>query len=202
VPLFALTTCTSPPPQKTTTPRATLPHGARPLFEGTSFAGWKIAPDNPYWSFSPDGILTAENDPALHGYDLYTEKSYKDVEFEIEFRYTGNADSGIYLRKPLIQIQIGVSSSLHAEKTASLFQEGKGGGYIANATNTDQLLKPNDWNTLHFIAQGDTLKVWLNGTHVLTTSIAQFPNPAPLGLQLHPGVKMKIQFRNGWLKEL
>jgi len=164
--LLALTACTSPYSQKANTSLPALPAGAHPLFEGGSFAGWKIASPNPYWSFSPDGILTAENDAALHGYDLYTEKSYKDVEFEIEFRYTGNADSGIYLRKPLIQVQIGVSSSLHAEKTASLFQEGKGGGYIANATNTDQLLKPNDWNTLHFIAQGDTLKVWLNGTHV------------------------------------
>ena len=37
---------------------------------------------------------------------------------------------------------------------------------------------------------------------VLDTSIAKYPDPAPLGLQLHPGVKMKIEFRNGWLREL
>ena len=80
----------------------------------------------------------------------------------------------------------------------------RGGGYVANATGTDQLLKrsPGDWNQLRFIAKGDSLKVWLNDTQVLDTSIAKYPDPAPLGLQLHPGVKMKIEFRNGWLREL
>ena len=209
--LLALAACTSAAQR---TAPSTLPPGAVPLFQGNSFAGWKtpattlnttpnpLAPPAPFWSFAPDGTLTAENDPALHGYDLYTRKSYKDLEFHIEFRYTGDADSGVYLRKPLIQVQIGVSSSLHTEKTGSLFQEGRGGGYVANAHGTDLLLKPGDWNDLRFIAQGDNLKVWLNGRQVLDTSIAKYPNPAPLGLQLHPGIKMKIQFRHGWLREL
>ena len=61
---------------------------------------------------------------------------------------------------------------------------------------------PGDWNKLRFIAQGDSLKVWLNGTQVLDTTIAKYPDAAPLGLQLHPGVKMKIEFRNGWVREL
>jgi Domain of Unknown Function (DUF1080) len=202
--LLALGGCISPGHEKTTAAPRMMPLGAHPLFDGASFAGWKISTPNPYWTFSADGVLTGdnENDPAVRGYDLYTEKSYKDIEFEIEFRYTGDADSGVYLRKPLIQVQVGVSSSLHTEKTGSLFQEGRGGGYVANATGVDKLLKVGDWNKFRFIAQGDSLKVWLNGSQVLDTSIAKYPDAAPLGLQLHPGVKMKIEFRNGWVREL
>jgi hypothetical protein len=197
--LLAICGC-NPPPMRNTS--ASLPAGAHPLFESNSFAGWNISTPNRFWSFAPDGTVIAENDPALTGYDLYTRKNYKDVEFETEFRYTGDADSGVYLRKPLIQVQIGVSSSIHTEKTGSLFQEGRGAGYVANATGTGKLLKVGDWNKIRFIAQGDSLKVWLNGTLVLETSIAKYPDAAPLGLQLHPGVKMKIEFRHGWIREL
>ncbi len=200
--LLASSGCSSIIHKTATAEPNSIPPGAHPLFAGASFTGWKISADNPYWKFSPDGILVAENDPALHGYDLYSEKSYKDVEFEIEFRYADNSDSGVYLRSPLIQVQIGVSSSVHTEKTGSLFQEGRGGGYVANATGVDKLLKVGDWNKIRFIAHGGSLKVWVNGTQVLDTTITKYPDAAPLGLQLHPGVKMKIEFRNGWVKEL
>jgi hypothetical protein len=172
-----------------------------PLFNGKDLSGWKVPEVNPWWKVV-DGVLVGENDSALRGNDLYTEKSYKDVEFETEFRFSGETDTGIYLRKPLIQVQIGTSRSLRVDKTGSVYQEGPGGGYVGNATGVDRLLRPGEWNKLRFIARGDNLKVWLNGEPVLEMSLAKYPEAAPLGVQIHRGLKMKIEFRNMLVREL
>lgn len=172
-----------------------------PIFNGKDLAGWKVPDPNPFWKVV-DGVLVGENDPALRGNNLFTEKNYKDVEFEAEFRYHGEVDTGVYLRKPLIQVQIGVSRSLKVDKTGSLYAEGRGGGYVGNATGVEKLLKEGEWNKLRFIAKGDSLKVWLNGTQVLETSLAKYPDAAPLGVQIHGGLKMKIEYRNIRAKDL
>lgn len=177
------------------------PKPMTPLFNGKDLTGWKAPTTNPFWKVV-DGTLVGENDDALRGSQLYTEKEYKDVEFETEFRFQGETDSGIYLRKPLTQVQIGTSRSLKVDKTASLYQEGRGGGYVGNATGVEKLLKPGEWNKLRFIAKGDKLTVWLNGEQVLETSMAKYPDAAPLGVQIHQGLKMKIEYRNMMAREL
>ena len=66
----------------------------------------------------------------------------------------------------------------------------------------EKLLKEGEWNKLRFIANGDNLKVWLNDQQVLDTSIASYSYAAPIGLQVHSGLKMKIEFRNIKAREL
>lgn len=187
--------------QQSPQPPATQPKPMMPLFNGKDLAGWK-APENNIWWKVENGVLVGENDPANRGSQLYTEKEYKDVEFETEFRFKGETDSGIYLRKPLTQVQIGTSRSLKVDKTASLYQEGRGGGYVGNANGVDKLLKEGEWNKMRFIAKGDKLTVWLNGQQVLETSLAKYPDAAPLGVQIHQGLKMKIEYRNMNAREL
>lgn len=171
------------------------------LFNGKDLAGWKAPTPNPFWKVV-DGVLVGENDETLRGSQLYTEKEYKDVEFETEFRFIGETDSGIYLRKPLTQVQIGTSRSLKIDKTASLYQEGRGGGYVGHATDVEKLLKQGEWNKMRFIAKGDKLTVWINDKQVLETSMAKYPDAAPLGVQIHQGLKMKIEYRNMMVREL
>jgi hypothetical protein len=60
----------------------------------------------------------------------------------------------------------------------------------------DKLLKVGEWNKIRFQAKGDNFKVWLNGEQVLDCTDPAFPDAAPIGLQVHPGVKMKVEFRN------
>jgi hypothetical protein len=173
------------------------------LFNGKDLAGWKLPKDNAWWKVS-DGVIVGESDEKLRGSMLYTEKAYKDVLIEAEFRFNGDIDSGIMLRrrkdnKGDIQVQIGVSRSLKVDMTGSIYAHGK---YPGKAQGVDKLLKAGDWNTLRIEARGDTYKVFLNGTQVLTYQDPAFPNPGPIGLQVHGGVKMKIEFRNLRAKQL
>ncbi|MCE9547696.1 MAG: DUF1080 domain-containing protein [Planctomycetia bacterium] len=163
-----------------------------PIFNGQDLAGFSVPKPNPWWSVQ-DGVLVGASDPAKKGSMLWTERSYNDVIVEVEFRFTGEIDSGVMLRKPEIQAQIGVSRSLQKDMTGSIYAHGK---YPKPAAGVDKALKVGDWNTMRFQAKGSTYDVWLNGQHVLIYEDKAFPGAAPIGLQIHPGVKMKIEFRS------
>lgn len=170
----------------------------QPIFNGKDLTGWKTPNPNPWWKVV-DGILVGESDPTLKGSMLYTEKSYKDVLFETEVRFPDDIDSGVMMRKPEIQFQIGVSRSLKKDMTCSVYARGK---YTGIAEGVDKLLKLNDWNTMRIKAQGSKYTVWLNGEQVLEYEDPAFPAAAPIGLQIHSNVKMKVEFRNIKAREL
>ena len=171
-------------------------HAAEPalreIFNGRDFTGWKL-PAEPYWRVV-DGTIVGESDADKKGSMLYTEQAYGDVVFETEFRFQGDIDSGIMLRKPETQVQIGISRSLKRDMTGSFYV----GKYPeeAQAKRAGELLKPGDWNRLRVVARGDTFTVWLNGEHVSTYTSDKHRGPAPIGLQIHQGVQMKVEFRN------
>jgi hypothetical protein len=178
-----------------------------PLFNGKDLTGFKAPEPNPFWTVV-DGVLTGQSDPAVpeqkKGNVMYTEKSYKDFALESDIRFGDDIDSGfMYAGKPGpdLQVQIGVSRSLKVDMTGSIYYKGK---YPpdARAKGVDKLLKLNDWNTIRMEVKGKTTKVWLNGQHVLTFDADAEATSAPIGLQLHGGVKMKMEFRNLKIAEL
>lgn len=163
------------------------------IFNGRDLAGWKVPDPNPFWK-AVDGVLVGENNPELKGSMLFTEADYGDVVFETEARWTGEIDSGVMMRKPAVQVQIGVSRSLKRDMTCSFYV----GKYPeeAQAKEAGRLLKPGDWNRIRVEARGTTFTVWLNGEKVSQFSDPKYAAPGPIGLQIHGGLKMKIEFRN------
>jgi hypothetical protein len=163
------------------------------IFNGKDLTGWKGAADNPFWKVV-DGVLVGENDEKLTGNMLYTEKSYKDLVIECECRFIGYTDSGIMVRKPVIQMQIGISGSLKRDMTCSFYV----GKYPpeGQAKNVEKLLKTGDWNKFRLQAKGDDFTVWLNGEQVTEYNDSKYSGEGPIGLQIHPKVKMKVEFRN------
>ncbi len=175
-----------------------------PLFNGKDLTGWKVPAENPWWK-AVDGVLVGNSDEKKKGNVLYTEKSYKDVVVETEVRFPDDIDSGIFFRKPELQVQIGVSRSLKKDMTCSIYAKrkiDKGAHYIGVAQGVDKLLKLNEWNTIRTEIRGPVTKVWLNGTHVLTFEAEDFAGEGPIGLQIHPGVVMKVEFKNMKVGEL
>ncbi len=169
------------------------------LFNGTDLTGWKAPSPNPFWRVE-NGVLVGENNPEKKGSMLYTEGSYGDCVIEAEVRFNGEIDSGIMLRKPEIQMQIGVSRSLKKDMTGSFYignypPEGQGKG-------VDKLLKAGEWNAYKLQAKGDTYTIWLNGEKITEYTNPKYANPGPIGLQIHGGLAMKIDFRNLRLRPL
>jgi len=178
-----------------------------PIFNGKDLTGWKAPEPNPFWK-AVDGVLVGENDEKLKGNVLQTEKSYTNFVLELEVRWSGEIDSGVMLREPELQVQFGVSRSLKRDMTGSFyvskapFQPKAGYPDAAQAKNFEKLFKPGDWNKFRIEAKGDTFTVWLNGEQVSQFTDTNYSGAAPIGLQVHPGLKMKVEFRNVRAKAL
>jgi Domain of Unknown Function (DUF1080) len=179
----------------------------QPLFNGKDLTGWKVPEPNPFWKVV-DGVLVGENDEQLKGNVLYTEKAYANFVLELEVRWSGEIDSGVMLRQPELQVQFGVSRSLKRDMTGSFYvsktavQPKSGYPEAGQAKNIGKLLKPGDWNKFRIEAKGDTFTVWLNGEQVGQFIDAHYSGGAPIGVQIHQGLKMKVEFRNVRLKKL
>jgi len=176
--------------------------GLHPLFNGKDLAGWRVPDPNPFWRVE-NGVLIGQSDEKRKGHVLYTEKEFKDFIIETEVRWSGEIDSGIMLRKPELQLQLGVSRSLKKDMSCSFYTGGKEGYPAAGqAHDIDKLWKADDWNNVRMEAKGDTFTVWLNGRQVCEYTNPKYHDPAPIGLQIHPGLNMKVEYRNLKIKQL
>ena len=169
-----------------------------PLFNGKDLAGFKTEGAADFWRVE-NGVLIGENNAAKKGSYLWTEKEYGDFVLEFDVRWKGTpprgVDTGIEMRKPNIQLQLGISGSLKVDMSGSFYT----GKYpeAGQAREAKTLMKPEgEWNTFRIQARGDTFTCWINGTKASEYTDAKFSGPAPLGLQIHPGVEMKCEYRN------
>lgn len=173
----------------------------KPIFTGTDLAGWKVPDPNPFWRVE-NGVLIGENNEQLKGHILHTERAYTNFVLELEVRWTGEIDSGVMFREPELQVQFGISRSLKRDMTGAFYLakhplNPKVGYPEAGQTKgIEKIFKAGDWNKFRIEAKGDTFTVWLNGEQISQYTEARYGGGAPLGLQVHPGLKMKVEFRN------
>jgi hypothetical protein len=178
-----------------------------PLFNGKDLTNFKAEESKEFWRVE-NGILVGENNAAKTGNMLWSEKSYGDFVIEFDVRWTSaserGVDTGLEMRKPNIQLQLGVSGSLKVDMSGSFYTGGKPGYPDAGqAKDAAKLMKPQgEWNTFRIQAKGTTFTCWINGTKVSEYTDAKFAGAAPIGLQIHPGVEMKCEYRNVKLAEL
>ncbi|MGC3960245.1 MAG: DUF1080 domain-containing protein [Verrucomicrobiota bacterium] len=173
----------------------------KPIFNGADLTGWKVPDPNPFWRVE-NGVLVGENNEQLKGHILHTERFYTNFVVELEARWSGEIDSGVMFREPELQVQFGISRSLKKDMTGAFYLakhplNPKVGYPEAGQTKgIEKLFKPDDWNKFRIEAKGSIFTVWLNGEQISQYTEARYAGGAPLGLQVHPGLKMKVEFRN------
>jgi hypothetical protein len=179
-----------------------------PLFNGKDLTHFKAEPSKAFWRVE-NGVLIGENDAAKKGNYLWTEKDYSDfiIEFDVRWQPVSDkrgVDTGIEMRKPAIQLQLGISGSLLVDMSGSFYTGGKPAYPEAGqAKQAKQLMKPEgEWNTFRIQAKGSTFTCWINGTKASEYTDEKFSGAAPIGLQIHPGVAMKCEYRNLRIAEL
>jgi hypothetical protein len=174
----------------------------KPIFNGKDLSGWQVPDGNNEagWYKALDGVLKIQSGPQKKGSILWSKKKYRNFVVEFEFRMgEGRVDSGIHVRTK-DQIQIGISGSLNRDMTCSPYIPGK--GYPVEAKNIKKLLRPKDWNTMRIQAIGKEYTVWLQGEKVMTYKSDSAIDEGPIGIQLHGGRNMSIDYRKLKLAEL
>ena len=78
-------------------PDGQAPAGFVSLFNGKDLSNFKAEDSKAFWRVEK-GVLIGENDAALKGNYLWTEKSYSDFILEFDVRWTGEIDSGVEFR--------------------------------------------------------------------------------------------------------
>ena len=172
------------------------------IFNGKDLSGWEVPDGNDEagWYKAVEGVLKIQSGPKKKGSILWSRKKYRNFVVEFEFRMgEGRVDSGMHVRTK-DQIQIGISGSLNRDMTCSPYIPGK--GYPVEAKNIKKLLKPKDWNTMRIQAIGKEYTVWLQGEKVMTYKSDSAIDEGPIGIQLHGGRNMGIDYRKLKLAEL
>ncbi|MGR3809677.1 3-keto-disaccharide hydrolase [Jiulongibacter sp. NS-SX5] len=177
-----------------------LAQKTKKAFNGKNFKGWVVpTPNYDNWTIE-NGILHVKSSDDKKGSILWTDKDYTDFIIEAEYKnVSGVVDTGIFLRSELNQIQMGISGSLKKDVTGSPYIIGKGYPVFSKI---DGVLKPDDWNHIKVKLVDKTYTVWLNGEEVMTYTTEEIPASGPIGLQLHPGNTMAVDYRNIKLAEL
>ena len=174
----------------------------KPIFNGKDLSGWEVPDGNDEagWYKAVEGVLKIQSGPKKKGSILWSKKKYRNFVVEFEFRMgEGRVDSGVHVRTK-DQIQIGISGSLNRDMTCSPYIPGK--GYPVEAKNIKKLLKPKGWNTMRIQAIGKEYTVWLQGEKVMTYKSDSAIDEGPIGIQLHGGRVMGIDYRKLKLAEL
>ena len=174
----------------------------KPIFNGKDLSGWQVPDGNDEagWYKALDGVLKIQSGPQKKGSILWSKKKYRNFVMEFHFRFgEGIVDSGVHVRTQ-DQIQIGISGSLKRDMTCSPYIPGK--GYPVEAKNIKKLLKPKGWNTMRIQAVGKEYTVWLQGEKVMTYKSDSAIDEGPIGIQLHGGRVMGIDYRKLKLAEL
>lgn len=179
--------------------------GLKSVFDGKSLDGWKALPEKDtdgHWTVQ-DGVIIAEN-VNKKGSNLWTDKEYTDYEIELEYQTSSDYyDTGVMLRGNGHQVQLGISGSLKKDMSACVYApKDKRGSYPGVSEKGTESLKLGEWNHLRIILTGKRIQTFHNGVPCVDYTGVAISDKGPIGLQLHGGHHMKIQFRNIKLKEL
>ena len=196
--------------------------GFRLIFNGQDLETWTYDPV--YWSVQ-DGVMVGEVTPETilkqNSFIIWTEDQPADFELKMEFRVSDRGNSGINYRSSKIEdlyalrgYQLDIDGQ---NKYTGMMYEERGrqilahrgdaticmdGRKIVTASvgNADELAPtPGEWHLAHIIAYGTTLIHVIDGRVTSVVTDMDEDNRTAqgyIGMQVHVGPPMKIEYRN------
>ena len=190
--------------------------GFRILFDGTNLDQWS-GNKRDYTVESGQIVLYPSES---FGGNLYTKEQFDNFVFRFEFKLTPGANNGLGIRTPMegdaayvgMELQILDNDAPIYENLEDYQYHGSIYGVIPAKRG---FLKPvGEWNYQEVIADGDHIKVILNGTTILDGNIREASKNGTMDKRDHPGLLnktghigflghgSKVMFRNIRIKEL
>lgn len=197
------------------------------LFNGQDLSGWKGA--DGFWSVENGSIIgetTTENPTKGNTFLVWQGGEVGDFEFRGKVRFQGN-NSGVQYRSEAVDadgvVLKGYQCDLHPNQDyfGMLYGEKTGRGIIATRgqklvigadgkkkvdgkVGDGAQLVDDEWNDVRIVAVGNRLIHQVNGitTVDITDNSPDALTKGKLGLQLHAGPPMKVEFRNVLLRKL
>ncbi len=190
--------------------------GFRVLFDGTNLDEW-TGNKKDYVVESGNIVLYPSQS---FGGNLYTKDQFDNFIFRFEFMLTPGANNGLGIRAPLegdaayggMELQI-LDNEAPIYKDLQVYQY-HGSVYGVIPAKRGYLKPVGEWNYQEVIADGDRIKVILNGTTILDGNIREASKNGTIDKRNHPGLLNKtghigflghgslVKFRNIRIKPL
>ena len=205
--------------------------GFRPIFDGKTLNGWEGDPKYwRVENGCLVGEITPETLLKENTFIIWRGGTTRNFELKVEFRVSSRGNSGINYRSEAVEnkpfVLRGYQADLDgAKKYTGQNYEEKGRTFLAlrgdvsrvdadgvsrivgTVGNKDELasvIKDDDWNEYHLIALGNVMTHLVNG-RVMSIVYDEDPEARSsdglLGIQVHTGPPMKIEYRNFRLKQ-
>lgn len=193
--------------------------GFEVLFDGTNMHHWT---GNTSDYIMEDGVIAVYPGKNYSGNNrnLYTKKEYDNFVFRFEFMLTPDANNGLGIRTPMegdaayqgMELQI-LDNEAPVYKDLQKYQY-HGSVYGVIPAKRGFLKPTGEWNYQEVIADGDNIKVILNGTTILDGNIREAAKNGTIDGREHPGLFNKkghigflghgtvVKFRNIRIKNL
>jgi hypothetical protein len=206
---------------------ADVEEGFVSIFNGHDLTGWD---GKPGWWFVENGAITAQSTSAKPctecNYLIWQGGKPGDFELRLKYRLVGG-NSGVQIRSLAIPNwdTRGYQADIDAELkwTGALFEHARGGiamrgekvvidpdgkkhiASIGDAATLAKHIKPSDWNDYCIVARGNRITLAINGvtmSEAVDNEKGHAASRGVIGLQVHPGPPMKIQFKDLRIKIL
>jgi len=178
--------------------------GFRPLFNGRDLSGWDGDPR--LWRVGDGVIVGSTEGVTLEANSfLITKQTFGDFHLKAQVKLR-NHNSGIQFRSEALPgwgargLQGDMAENNH---WGSVYDErGKRGIMVNGWTGrAEKVVRPNDWNDYEILCDGDSIQIKVNG--LVTAELRDTARMSGIiGLQLHRGPAMEVQFRNLRIKVL
>jgi hypothetical protein len=202
------------------------------IFDGKSLAGWqgdtnywRVEDGHLVGEVTPDKLLK------VNSFIVWQGGETRDFELKVEYRISDHGNSGINYRSVMVTngpwAMRGYQADIDGanEYTGQNYEE-RGRTFLAlrgqvtrqvndklpqiigslgTGSELLSVIKTNDWNEYHLIVSGNVMTHILNG-HVMSVVVDEDTENRKfdglLGVQVHVGPPMKIEYRNFRLKNI
>lgn len=175
-----------------------------PLFNGKDLSGW--VGDKQLWNVQ-DGVIVGQTPGIDYNTFLYTEKEYGDFVLKFKVRLA-NHNSGVQFRSKVVDKSRHVMAGYQADIAPAywgLLYEEKLRGMLDFKRDTKKLAKTGEWVDFEVRADGPHITIQCNGTTTVDYKEEDAEKGATegkIGLQLHGGPAMKVEFKDIEIAEL
>lgn len=183
------------------------------LFDGKTLDGWVQRGGKATYEIEDGAILGTTVLKTPNSF-LCTPRDYDNFIFEVEFKADEGVNSGIQIRSHSLPdykkgqvhgYQVEIDTSDRAW-TGGIYDEGRR-GWLNDLKDNEaarKAFKHNEWNSFRIIADGDSLKTWLNGVPAADLKDSM-TSTGFIALQVHSTkseTPLHIRWRNIRIKEL
>ena len=174
------------------------------LFNGKDLSGWK-AYGTEKWYVENDQIICESGSDAQYGY-LGTQKNYKDLILELEFKQEADGNSGVFIRSKVDGVKVSgwqVEVAPPGQHSGGIYESYGRGWLIIPEPDKEKTLKMGEWNTMKIKVVGSEVTTWLNGTKMVQIKDDKIgKGEGGIALQIHDGGGIKVRWRNLFIREL